>query len=61
MNKPATIFDIVDEDAKRRAIEEGIAEADAGKLVPHEVVDEWLAKLAKGEFDTPPPVSTSKS
>jgi len=61
MSNPASIFDIVDEDAKRRAIEEAIAEANAGKLVPNEVVDEWLAKLANGEFDAPPPLSTSKS
>ena len=58
MDKNASIFDMVDEDRKRKAIEEGIAQADAGKVVPHEIVKVWLQKLANGEFDAPPPQST---
>jgi len=59
MSNPATIFDIVDEDAKRRAIEEGIADIEAGRYVDHETVDKWLERLANGEFCAPPPLSTS--
>jgi len=55
MANPASIFDLVDDDAKRRAVEQGLAEADAGLGVPHEIVSEWLRKLAKGER-TPPPI-----
>ena len=51
----ASIFDLVDEDAKLRAIDEGIAAIEAGDYVKHEVVREWLKKLATGEFDAPPP------
>ena len=55
MAKTASIFDLVDDDAKRRAIEQGLAEANAGLGVPHEAVSEWLKKLARGER-VPPPI-----
>lgn len=60
MANPASIFDLVDEDAKRRAIDEGIAAIEAGDYVEHEVVREWLKKLAAGEFDAPPPRPATK-
>jgi predicted transcriptional regulator len=60
MSNPASIFDIVDEDAKRRAIEEGIADIEAGRHVDREIVDKWLERLARGEFEAPPPLSTTK-
>ena len=59
MANTASIFDLVDEDAKRRAIDEGIADIESGRVVPHEIVREWLKKLANGEFDAPPPLSTT--
>ncbi len=60
MANTATIFDIVDEDAKRRAIDEGIAAIEAGDYVEHEAMREWVAKLAAGDFDAPPPEPASK-
>lgn len=57
--EPASLFDLVDDDAKRAAVEKGLADADAGRVVPHERVEEWLNKLAKGER-VPPPVSSRK-
>jgi len=49
------------DDAALAALEDrllavAIAEADADpRSVPHEVVREWLLRLANGEFDAPPP------
>ena len=37
-----SIFDIIDEEADERASLEGEADADAGRLIPHEEVVEWL-------------------
>lgn len=56
MANPASIFDQVDDEAKRQAVEQGIAEAEAGLGIPHETVSEWLKKLAKGER-APPPIA----
>ncbi len=55
MTKPLSIFDIVDNDAKARAIEEARADVAAGRVVDHKIVREWLAKLAAGE-NAPPPI-----
>ena len=44
-----------DATAKRRAIEQGIAEADANMGVPHDLVTVWLKKLARGQR-LPPPI-----
>ena len=60
MANTASIFDLIDEDAKRRAIDEGIAAIEAGDYVEHEIVREWLKKLAAGEFDAPPPRPATK-
>ncbi|TWB38586.1 hypothetical protein FBZ90_11275 [Nitrospirillum pindoramense] len=55
MPQPASIVDIVDEDAKRRAIEEARASVAAGDVVDHDVVVRWLEQLLAGE--KVPPVS----
>ncbi|MDE1145398.1 MAG: hypothetical protein PW843_02110 [Azospirillaceae bacterium] len=60
MSKPASIFDIVDEDAKRRAIEEARASVAAGDVVDHDVVVEWLEQLLAGK-KVPSPVPPRRS
>jgi predicted transcriptional regulator len=61
MEQVGSIFDDVDEARKARAIAEARADVAAGRVVPHEVVAEWLLKLAdafeKGE--PPPPAPRS--
>ncbi len=57
MAEPASIFDLVDDDAKRRAIAEARASVAAGRFVDHTLVAEWLEKLASGE-QVPAPLST---
>ncbi|MEE3623232.1 hypothetical protein UCD39_04430 [Nitrospirillum sp. BR 11752] len=54
MAQPASIFDIVDEDAKRRAIEEARASVAAGDVVDHDVVVAWLERLLAGKKVPPP-------
>ncbi|MEA1653157.1 hypothetical protein UAJ10_29585 [Nitrospirillum sp. BR 11164] len=56
MTQPASIFDIVDEDAKRRAIEEARASVARGNVVDHDVVVEWLEQLLAGKKVHPPAV-----
>ena len=52
-----SIFDIEpDEALEARLDAEAEAEIEAGKGVPHEVVREWLLKLARGEKAPPPTV-----
>jgi predicted transcriptional regulator len=55
MAEPKSIFDLEPDDAHEARLD-AEAEADyaAGRVVPHERVDEWLAKLAKGERVSPP-------
>ncbi len=50
-----SVFDTPLDDAEEARLD-AIAEAeiDAGKGVPHEVVREWLLKLARGERVPPP-------
>ncbi|MDG3443010.1 hypothetical protein [Nitrospirillum amazonense] len=60
MTEPASIFDIVDEDAKRRAIEEARASVAAGNVVDHDVVVEWLEQLLAGK-KAPPPFSSGST
>jgi predicted transcriptional regulator len=51
-----SLFDIPPDDALETAADAAAdADIEAGKGVPHEVVREWLARLAKGE-KVPPPV-----
>jgi hypothetical protein len=50
--KIESVFDIPPDEAIEAAAD---AEIDAGNGVPHEVVREWLLKLAKGE-KAPPPI-----
>jgi predicted transcriptional regulator len=54
MAKPASIFEVIDEDTEAKAIVQAEAEIDSGKGVPHSRVREWLLKLAKGEVSPPP-------
>ena len=43
MPKPEpSIFDEIDADAEERAMQEGEAAADAGRVVSHEAVRRWL-------------------
>ena len=53
--EPRSIFDM-EPDADHEARLDAEAEADyaAGRVVPHERVRTWLAKLAKGERVPPP-------
>jgi predicted transcriptional regulator len=50
-----SVFDL-EPDADHEARLDAEAEADyaAGRVVPHELVVEWLTKLAKGERVPPP-------
>ena len=50
-----SVFDLpLDAEREARLDAAADAEIDAGKGVPHEVVREWLLKLAKGERVPPP-------
>jgi len=59
MTENASIFDLVDDDAKKRAIAEARASVEAGRVVDHAVVAEWLEKIAAGERPAAP-LSTRK-
>ena len=62
MAETASIFDLVDEDELRRAVELAREDFAAGRSVPHEVAAEWLERLANGERPAPPisSISTNK-
>ncbi len=54
---PQSIFDILLSDAEEARLDaEAEADVAAGRVIPHERVREWLAKLAKGERLPPPEV-----
>lgn len=53
MVQPKTIFDDADEAIEEAAIAEANAQIDAGRGIPHEVVGEWLQKLARSETAAP--------
>ncbi len=53
MAQPKTIFDEADEAIEDDAIAEANAQIDTGEGIAHEVVGQWLQKLAQGE--TVPP------
>lgn len=59
MEPAPNLFASDDEDAKRCAIRQGLASADAGRVVDHDTVAAWLARLAAGERP-PAPLSTRK-
>jgi hypothetical protein len=47
---------IEDDEAEASALAAAIAESDADpRAAPHEKVRDWLLRLARGEFDAPPP------
>jgi predicted transcriptional regulator len=55
MAKPEpSIFDEVDQTAEDAADAEGVADIEAGRVVPHDEVVEWL-KTWGGPDETPPP------
>ncbi|MFV3128170.1 hypothetical protein [Niveispirillum sp. KHB5.9] len=60
MEQAESIFDQVDETRKARAIAEARADVAAGRIVPHEVVAEWLQRMANGERPPPPYSHTLK-
>ena len=54
-SKARSIFDMPpDEATEARLDAEAEADHAAGRVVPHDRVREWLAKLAKGERVPPP-------
>ena len=53
--KPTSVFDIKPDAAHEARLDaEAMADAEAGRVVPHERVRAWLARLAKGERVPPP-------
>ena len=55
MPKSASIYDLPpDEAAEARADAAAEADVKANRLVPHERVRQWLARLVKGEKVPPP-------
>ena len=60
MPKPEpSLFDEPDDEADERALQEGEADAAAGRVVPHEEVAEWLKTWGTPE-EQPPPKSWFK-
>jgi hypothetical protein len=56
MSKPAPLIEDDEAEGEARALAAAIAESDADpRTAPHEEVRAWLLRLAKGEFDAPPP------
>ena len=53
MAEVTTIFDDTDEATDRAASLEANAQIEAGQGIPHEIVGEWLKKLANGEQGPP--------
>ncbi len=53
MTQRKTIFELADEAIEEAAIAEANAQIEAGQGVPHELVGEWLLKLARGEPAAP--------
>jgi len=56
MTTPAPLIEDDEAEAEARALATAIADSDADpRTVPHEDVRAWLLRLARGEFDAPPP------
>ncbi|MEO8713438.1 MAG: CopG family transcriptional regulator [Acetobacteraceae bacterium] len=56
MTHPAPLIEDDEAEAEARAMAAAIGESDADpRTVPHEAVRAWLLRLARGEFDAPPP------
>jgi predicted transcriptional regulator len=49
------IFDEVDDEADELAMQEGEADAEAGRVIPHEEFAEWLKTWGKPGEKPPPP------
>jgi predicted transcriptional regulator len=48
------IFDDIDDEADEVALREGEADADAGRVVPHEEVAKWLDTWGTPHFEPAP-------
>ncbi len=59
MKPEPSIFDEPDLEADERAMLEGEADADAGRVIPHELVAEWLSRWGTPE-ETPMPAEWLK-
>ncbi len=56
MIQPAPRIEDDEAAAEARALATAITESDADpRTVPHEEVRAWLLRIARGEFDAPPP------
>ena len=55
MDTTPNIFDDLDQEAEKRAWAEGEADADVGRVVPHEAVAAWLKSWGAGHKLPPPP------
>lgn len=56
MIDPAPLIEDDEDAAEAQALAAAIAESDADpRSAPHEEVRAWLLRIAKGEFDAPPP------
>jgi predicted transcriptional regulator len=54
-----SIFETIDLEADEQAMREGEADADAGRVVPHDEVIEWLRTWGSAD-DRPPPAEWFK-
>ncbi|HZK89711.1 MAG TPA: CopG family transcriptional regulator [Stellaceae bacterium] len=55
MAEPKSVFDDLDEGAETRAIAEAEGDVEAGRVVPHEEVVEWLKSWGTpDELPSPP-------
>lgn len=58
MTNHLTVPDIDDDDAEREALEQAVAQARGNPAsISHEVVREWLLRLAAGDFAAEPPTA----
>jgi predicted transcriptional regulator len=54
MKPEPSVFDEIDQAAEDAADAEGLADADAGRLVPHEEVAAWLETWGTADFKPAP-------
>ena len=54
MKPKPSIFDQRDAEADERALREAEADADAGRVVPHEAVGKWLLKIGTPDEEPMP-------
>jgi predicted transcriptional regulator len=54
MKPESSLYDEVDQAAEDAADAEGLADADAGRLIPHEEVSAWLETWGTPDFKPAP-------